>query len=149
MLKIDQEIQQKKFASPKHKALVNLLFTYGQISTLQHRTLKPYELSVQQFNLLRILRGQFPKPSSIKLITERMIDKMSNASRLVDKLLSKELVERKSSKEDRRQVDILITEKGLKTIEAASLAMENTMNVLDITDEDAEQLSVLLDKLRD
>ncbi|MDA9938204.1 MarR family transcriptional regulator, partial [Salibacteraceae bacterium] len=133
----------------KHKALVNLLFTYGQISTLQHRTLKPYELSVQQFNLLRILRGQFPKPSSIKLITERMIDKMSNASRLVDKLLSKELVERKSSKEDRRQVDILITEKGLKTIEAASLAMENTMNVLDITDEDAEQLSVLLDKLRD
>jgi len=98
---------------------------------------------------LRILRGQFPKPSSIKLITERMIDKMSNASRLVDKLLSKELVERKSSKEDRRQVDILITEKGLKTIEAASLAMENTMNVLDITDEDAEQLSVLLDKLRD
>jgi len=79
MVKINQEIQQKKFASPKHKALVNLLFTYGQISTLQHRTLKPYELSVQQFNLLRILRGQFPKPSSIKLITERMIDKMSNA----------------------------------------------------------------------
>ncbi len=148
MVKIEEEIQQKKFDSPQNKVVVNLLFTYGKISTMQHHTLKPYGLSVQQFNLLRILRGQSPKPASVKLLTERMIDKMSNASRLVDKLLIKELVERKSSKEDRRQVDIIITDKGLKTIKAASVAMEHVMNSVNMSDKDAEQLSVLLDKLR-
>lgn len=148
MVKIEEEIQQKNFDSPQNKVVVNLLFTYGKISTTQHRTLKPYELSVQQFNLLRILRGQSPKPASIKLLTDRMIDKMSNASRLVDKLLTKKLVERKNSEQDRRQVDILITDKGLKTIETASIAMENAMSSINISNEDAEQLSVLLDKLR-
>lgn len=148
MVKIEEEIQQKRFDSPQNKVVVNLLFTYGKISTTQHRTLKPYGLSVQQFNLLRILRGQSPKPASIKLLTDRMIDKMSNASRLVDKLLTKKLVERKNSEQDRRQVDILITDKGLKTIETASIAMENAMSSINISNEDAEQLSVLLDKLR-
>jgi len=148
MVKIEEEIQQKKFDNPQNKVVVNLLFTYGKISTMQHHTLKPYGLSVQQFNLLRILRGQSPKPASVKLLTERMIDKMSNASRLVDKLLIKELVERKSSAEDRRQVDIIITDKGLKTIKAASVAMEHVMNSVNMSDKDAEQLSVLLDKLR-
>ena len=148
MVKIEEEIQQKKFNSPQHKAVVNLLFTYGNISTTQYHTLKPYGLSVQQFNVLRILRGQFPKPASVKLLTERMIDKMSNASRLVDKLLTKNLVERQNSKSDRRQVDIIITDKGLKTIEAASLVMENVTSSINISNDDAEQLSVLLDKMR-
>ena len=148
MVKIEEEIQQKKFNSPQHKAVFNLLFTYGKISTTQHHTLKPYGLSVQQFNVLRILRGQFPKPATVKLLTERMIDKMSNASRLVDKLLTKNLVERKGSRSDRRQVDIIITNKGLKTIEAASLVMENVMSSINISNDDAEQLSVLLDKMR-
>lgn len=148
MLSIEEEIKQKKFESAQQKALVNLLFTHGAISTLQHHTLKPFGLSIQQFNLLRILRGQHPNPASVKLLSERMIDKMSNASRLVDKLLAKDLVERKSCEHDRRQVDIIITKKGLEVTALASKKIELATSNLSITSEESEQLSNLLDILR-
>lgn len=148
MVKIEEEIQQKEFSSPQQKVIVNLLYTHGKIGSVQHRTLKPFGISIQQFNLLRILRGQHPEPASVKLLTERMLDKMSNASRLVDKLLAKDFVERQVSKYDRRQVDIVITKKGKKVTEEASTALDKAMSAFSLNDKDAEQLSKLLDKLR-
>ena len=99
---------------------------------------------------MRILRGRGNQPSTIKLLTERMLDKMSNASRLVDKLKEKGYVERKECPEDRRRVDILITDAGLDIIERASLAVEKSRNVSfnSLTEDESDQLSFLLDKLR-
>ncbi|MCX7723608.1 MAG: MarR family transcriptional regulator, partial [Verrucomicrobiae bacterium] len=82
-----------------------------------NNVLSKFDLTPQQFNLLRILRGQYPSPASISLIKERMLDKMSDASRLVDRLIQKKLVERKICSQDRRKVDVIITRKGLKLLE--------------------------------
>ena len=87
VMRIEDEIKQKSFKSKKEKALVNLVFTYNWIKEKRSKTYKEFGLSSQQFNILRILRGQHPNAASVKLLTERMLDKMSNASRLVDKLL--------------------------------------------------------------
>jgi len=149
-MKIEEEIKQKKFKSVHHKAHINLLFTASWLSQHSAKLLKPYKLSWQQFNILRILRGINPEPATIKLLTERMIDKMSNASRLVEKLMQKGYVERKTCPYDRRRVDIRITGQGLKVLEDISGILEEGLNrkMDSLSQEDAEQLNGLLDKLR-
>ncbi len=150
-MKIEEEIkQQKPFSTPYQKASVNILFTASWLSARQSDLLKPYGLTIQQFNILRILRGLKGEPATVKVLTERMIDKMSNASRLVDKLLAKDLVMRQECREDRRRVDIFITEKGLELLEQASNGLENSYRpeFLGISEEEAAILSDLLDKLR-
>ena len=114
------------------------------------QSLKPYGISWQQFNILRILKGMHPKPATVKLLTERMIDKMSNASRLVEKLKKKGFVERQASDIDRRRVDIVITEEGMNLIAKASQDLEKDMfgNMANLPEEEAVQLNGLLDKLR-
>ncbi len=149
-MKLEEAIQQSKFISEHQKAHLNILFSASWLSQRSATLLKPYGLSWQQFNVLRILRGRHPEPATVKLLTKRMIDKMSNASRLVDKLLSKGLVVRTTSKEDRRRVDISITETGLKVLAEASATLENGMR-LDkgyLTCAEAEELNRLLDKIR-
>ena len=84
---------------------------------MQIEIFKPFDLTLQQYNVLRILRGQYPNPITVIAIIERMLDKMSNASRLVDKLLAKDLVIRRLCPHDRRAVDVIITEKGLELLE--------------------------------
>lgn len=86
---IDDEIKQTVWKSPYQKAVVNTMFTSRVIEEQSARRLKPYDLTSQQFNILRIIRGQKGQPASVKLLVERMLDKSSNASRLVDKLLEK------------------------------------------------------------
>ena len=113
---LEQDIQQESFKSEYHKLVVNIAYTQSFLNGKLNKFLKPYDLSMQQFNVLRILRGQHPEPVSINSITERMIDKMSNASRLVEKLRKKEMVERSVCKEDRRQADIKITDTGLQAL---------------------------------
>ncbi|EJF52917.1 transcriptional regulator [Saprospira grandis DSM 2844] len=150
-MKIEEEInQQRPFKSMYHKVGVNILFTASWLSKLQTDVLKPYDLSVQQFNILRILRGMRGKPATVKLLTERMIDKTSNASRLVEKLQRKGLVLRKSCKQDRRRVDIYIEEEGLKVLAEASAQLEVQMAdcMSHLEQEEAGQLSNLLDQLR-
>lgn len=149
-MKIEDEIQQKKFKSEYQKAHINILFTAAWLGQQTQHILKPLGISSQQFNILRILRGMHPQPASVKLLTERMIDKMSNASRLVDKLEAKELVRRSESGADRRRVDVLITAKGLSLIEKASLQVEGRLHqdMALLTDEEAARLNELLDKLR-
>lgn len=150
-MRIEEEIKQKKFRSVHHKAHINVLFTASWLSQHSARLLKPYKISWQQFNILRILRGMYPEPATVKLLTERMIDKMSNASRLVEKLKLKGYVERTVCPSDRRRVDIRITEQGLKALENISRVMEDGLHrqMDNLSEEDAEQLNGLLDKLRD
>lgn len=150
-MKIEQEIQQKQFKNQYQKAHINVLFTAAWLSQAASCVLKPYKISQQQFNILRILRGMHPEPATVKLLTGRMIDKMSNASRLVDKLSKKGLVERKICPHDRRRVDIRITRKGLSLLAEASEAMEAGLEAkMDtLTCEEATELNRLLDKMRD
>ena len=149
-MKIEDEINQKKFKNEYQKLAINTLFTATWISSANMYSLKPYGISWQQFNILRILKGMHPQPATIKLLTERMIDKMSNASRLVEKLKKKGLVERQSCDIDRRRVDIVMTEKGMDLIAKASRDLEKDMfaNMANLSEEEAEQLNSLLDKLR-
>ncbi|MEZ4984869.1 MAG: MarR family transcriptional regulator [Saprospiraceae bacterium] len=149
-MKIEEALQQKKFSSEYQKAHLNILYTAAWLNQVTASVLKPYGLSSQQFNILRILRGRHPAPASVKLLTERMIDKMSNASRLVDKLLEKGYVERIPCDSDRRRVDVSITDAGLKTLAAASTKMDDTLAQLKgtLALEEAELLNSLLDKMR-
>lgn len=115
-MKIEEEIKQSQFRSPLHRLLVNLMFTNNWLCDSQMRLLKPFGLTLPQYNVLRILRGQHPNPVRINDISERMLDKMSNASRLVDKLVLKKLVIRTECPTDRRAVDVLIADKGLSLL---------------------------------
>jgi DNA-binding MarR family transcriptional regulator len=148
-MKLEQEISQKTFRNNYHKAIVNLIFTYNWLYEKHSKLLKPYGISIQQFNLLRILRGQYPNPATVKLIKERMLDKMSDASRLVEKLRIKGMVDRNICPEDRRTVDVIITEKGLKLLEKTD-KMEKDFNQLlsNLKSNEIDQLNVLLDKIR-
>ena len=150
MTSIEQAIQQTKFEDPYHRAQVNVIFTSAWLNQRTARVLKPFGLSLQQFNILRILRGRGDEPSSVRLLTERMIDKMSNASRLVDRLSDKELVRRTECPTDRRRVDIVITPAGLELLEDASAAVDAVRQeaFLALTPEEATQLSGFLDRLR-
>ncbi len=149
-MKIEEAIQQKKFVNPHHKMTLNILYTAGQILSRNTRILRPFNISQQQFNILRILRGMHPEPATVKLLTERMLDQMSNASRLVEKLKQKGLVKRTTCENDRRRVDISITEAGLQLLAEASEKLESDMEYMNanLTPEEALQLSDLLDKAR-
>ena len=148
-MKLESEIKQESFRSEYQKLIVNVLYTGGWLSLKSHGMLKPFNLTNQQYNILRILKGQHPNPSTINLLIERMMDKMSNASRIVDRLESKKLVLRKPKSEDRRCVDVIITEKGIRLLEkiqSSELDFEN--NIKNISISEAKMLNELLDKLR-
>ena len=148
-MRIEDEIKQSAFKDSLQKTQVNLLFTASWVSQLTNEALKYHGLTPQQFNILRILRGQYPKPASVKLLTARMIDKMSNASRLVDKLRDKNYVKRKVCPTDRRKVDIVITQLGLDTLHSAIEDLEARMSTaMNLSDEEFVMLNELLDKLR-
>ncbi len=149
-MKIEEAIQQKKFESEFQKAHINILFTANWLSQSLGPALEPLNLTWQQFNILRILRGMHPEPASVKVLTERMIDKMSNASRLVEKLKQKGMVERKACPADRRQVDIVLTDKGQEILEVASngIAQMTQDTFASLTEEEGQTLNRLLDKIR-
>lgn len=149
MGKIEDAIRQKEFKDPYNKAVVNLLFTHSYLVTAQNTLFKPYDISPEQYNVLRILRGQNGVPTTVSSIQERMLNKMSNASRLVEKLKMKELIIREECPTDRRQVDVLITEKGLDLLKTLEKQVEEAnRKTLRLTLEEVNQLNDLLDKLR-
>ena len=149
-MKLEQEIQQKKsFQSQYHKLGVNITYTHYWVQDRLKQFLKPHGVSLQQYNILRILRGQYPNPSRINLLKERMIDKSSDASRLVERLRSKGLVERVTNAQDRRAVDTLITKKGLDLLERIdSINHEFDSIFHNITQQEAEIVNDILDKMR-
>lgn len=147
---IEQEIKQSKFVDEHHKLAVNIMFTSSWLGGKHLQLIKPHGITMQQFNILRILRGQKGSPLSINELIERMIDKSSNASRIVDKLEEKGYVVRKTCPNDRRQVEVSITESGLAFVGSLDEPMNNMRTFLgNLTEEEAQLMNSLLDKLRD
>ncbi|ADY52630.1 regulatory protein MarR [Pseudopedobacter saltans DSM 12145] len=148
-MELEKEIRNNRFESNFNKVVVNIIYTYGWVNNCLKSGLDKYNLTHQQYNVLRILRGQRPNPATVNLIKERMLDKMSDASRIVDRLVAKELVVRKVCEQDRRAVDITISDKGLELLDKICLD-EMTRDIIskNLTEEEAGLLSDLLDKLR-
>ena len=149
MGKIEEAIKQAQFKDVYNKAVVNLLYTHSYLVGFQTSVLKPQDISPEQYNVLRILRGQQGKPATIAAIQERMLNTMSNASRLVDKLKAKDLVKRDECPENRRKVDVLITDKGLHLLDLLEpqIAILNK-KVIHLEEAELDLLNGLLDKLR-
>lgn len=149
-MEIGKEIKQSKFKSEHQKMLINILYTSSWLASKHAVSLKPFGISQQQFNILRILRGQHPKPATVNLLIERMLDKNSNASRLVEKLRIKKLVERAVCCEDRRAVNVIITKKGLDLLTELDQNEDLFLsNLKKLSSAEAEQINLLLDKMRD
>jgi DNA-binding MarR family transcriptional regulator len=148
-MKLEEEIKQSKFRNEYHKLAVNVIYTYGWLSNLQTQLFTDYHITSNQYNILRILRGQYPNPATINLLKERMLDKMSDASRLVERLRVKGLVKRDLSSHDRRRVDVIITEKGLKLLSEMDKLNEKSDAIFkNLSLSEAKKLNDLLDKLR-
>lgn len=148
-MKIEEEIKQKSFQSEYHKLAINLKFTANWLGGLHSKVFRSHKISAQQFNVLRILKGQFPNPCSLILIRERMLDKESNASRLIDKLENSGLIKRVQCPNDRRQVEITITDQGQHLLEQVNPEIEKLNSAMNnLNEEEAKVLNNLLDKLR-
>lgn len=147
-MELEKEIFQKSFRSEHHKAMINLVYTFHWANNIARQDFLPYDITMQQFNILRILRGQYPNPSSINLLRERMLDKMCDASRMVDRLKQKELIDRCVNKKDKRSVDIMISQKGLDLLTLIDSEVNSDGPMKNITEEEARTLNTILDKLR-
>ena len=147
-MSLEKDIHQPKFKSEYQKVRVNLIFTYNWVMEQSRKFFEKADLTPQQFNILRILRGA-GKPISTLQIRQRMLDKMSDTSRIVDRLIKKELVQKVICKSDRRLVDVSISEKGmqlLKSLDFLNEQMDAELNGLSV--DEAKTLNHLLDKLR-
>lgn len=136
-----------KFKNDKIKALLNILYTANWISNYQNEFFKPFGLSPQQYNILRILEGA-KEPLKVQIIKKRMIEKSPNATRLMDKLCAKNLIERIDCPSDRRVVNVQITKKGSRLLDSINIDFDEDL-VKNLNDKEAKQLSALLDKMRD
>ena len=147
-MSIEKDIQQSKFRNEYHKTVVNLIFTYNWITEKTKQFFEKGDITSQQYNILRILRGA-GKPLSTLQIRQRMLDKMSDTSRSVDRLVKKELVQKVICKTDRRLVDVTITDAGLQLLDKLDSYNEQMDAMLEsLTEEEAKMLNNLLDKIR-
>jgi DNA-binding MarR family transcriptional regulator len=145
---IENDINQQKFRSEYQKSAINLIYTFNWISEKMKNFFEEHDITSQQFNILRILRGAH-KPLSTLQIRDRMLDKMSDTSRIVDRLVKKSFVKKNICKTDRRLVDITITKKGEKLLEDLDLRNDQMDAILsNLSEEDAKTLNHLLDKIR-
>ena len=146
---IDHDIHQSKFRNEYQRAGVNLLYTYGWVMERTKELFASEDITPQQFNILRILRGSHPQPLSTLQIRERMLDKMSDTSRIVDRLIAKGLLKKGTCKTDRRLVDVMITDKGKKLLERLDERQDELDKIVsNLSQEEAATLSKLLDKIR-
>lgn len=146
---LEEQIKQKKFESQLEKAFVNISYTNSILVGHLNKAFKEFNISIQQFNVMRILKGQHPKAVSINDITDRMVDKMSNASRLVEKLRLKGLVKREKCAFDKRQVDVKLTRKGIQMLDTLNQKLQDVqMEYSNLSEEEYGQLNDLLDKMR-
>lgn len=145
---LEKEIK-TNFENDYHKVIVNTIYTYGWVTDLLRQRLSKHQITMQQYNILRILRGQHPNPATINVLKDRMLDKMSDASRIVERLVQKGLVNRCINQKDRRAVDIIIKEKGLDLLKLLDPVI-TPIDVLknNLSEDEVQQLNYLLDKLR-
>jgi len=147
-MSIEKDISQRKFTSEYQKAMVNLVYTHNWMMEKMKLFFEKADLTTQQFNILRILRGA-GEPLSTLQIRQRMLDKMSDTSRIVDRLIKKGLTKKVICKSDRRLVDVTITEKGLKLLENLDEMQPDLDRIIQsINESEARELNNLLDKIR-
>ena len=147
-MSIEKDISQRKFNSEFQKAMVNLIYTHNWMMERMKLFFEKADLTPQQFNILRILRGA-GQPLSTLQIRQRMLDKMSDTSRIVDRLIKKGLTKKVICKSDRRLVDVTISEKGLKLLEKLDETQSDLDSIIQSLDEsEARQFNALLDKIR-
>jgi DNA-binding MarR family transcriptional regulator len=145
---LEKDIHQQVFRSEYQKSAINLIYTFNWVNEKLNRQFEPFDITQQQFNILRILRGA-GQPLSTLQIRQRMLDKMSDTSRIVDRLIKKGLVKKSTCREDRRLVDILLTDKGKKLLQMMDRLNEDMDAIFKFLSEDeARQLNMLLDKIR-
>lgn len=147
-MKIEDELK-SKFRNEYHKLMVNLMLTTSRVSECFQQTIKDYDITPTQYNVLRILRGQNQKPVSIGLIKDRMIDRNSDVSRIIERLVQKGLIERSENSEDRRQKDVLISKTGLDLLKEIDVwEKQMDQRVHHMSEPDAKKLNDALDKIR-
>lgn len=145
---IEELIKQSKFESEHHKSLISLLYLTNAITADQQQYFKQYDITPQQYNVLRILRGQLPNPATVNLIRDRMLDKSSDVSRIVERLRKAELIERLTCEKDRRAVDVIITKKGLKLLAKIDETNPSSKNAFAVLSEaEVKQFNELVDKV--
>ncbi len=147
-MKLKDELKTKGFQNEYQEAYLNVLFTASWLKSTAQRRFKPYDLSHEQYNVLRILRGSHPQCMQVKDITGRMVDRSSNTTRIIDKLVAKGWAIRKINPDNRREMQVSLTREGLDLLEVLDQEMEN-MPKMALTPEEARTLSLLLDKVRD
>ena len=147
-MSIDKDINQRKFRNEYQRAGINLIYTFNWVTEQMKQLFDQYDITAQQFNILRILRGA-GEPLSTLQIRQRMLDKMSDTSRIVDRLIKKGLVKKITCKADRRLVDVSISEKGLKLLEKMDRHDADMDAVFkNLSEPEAKTLNKLLDKVR-
>ena len=149
-MKIEDAIKQSSFRNEWQKASINIILTHSFLLKKIKTLLRPFGISIPQYNVLRILNGHFPEPISTSEIAKRMLDESSDASRIVDRMHTKGWVEKGVCKSDRRLVDVIISEKGQKLISELNKMNEDLDMILGdkLTEKESELLNNLLDKIR-
>lgn len=147
-MNVEEIIKTDKKIPLESRTIIHFMLVNNKINEAISHVLKPFDVSVQQFNVMRILRGQNGKPANLSTLNERMVTKMSNTTRLVDKLILKGFVDRKTCPSNRRKVEINITTEGKKVLKKMDTVMRNTEKSLlkSITEKELEQLNTLFNK---
>jgi DNA-binding MarR family transcriptional regulator len=148
-MKIEEALRQKKFNTPQEKAWVNLIFSSNYLIDISNNIFKQFDLTSQQYNVLRILKGRHPDNASCSSVKEVMLDKNPDLTRLCDRLVTKGLIVRDTDDNNRRQVNLRITEAGIALLDKIKPCItEHNHSLKNLSDEEAETLSNLLDKMR-
>ncbi len=148
-MKIEKAIKQQNFENPQAKAWMNLMYTYNQLTDKVNQAFKQFDITSQQYNVLRILRGRKGEPACCGEVKEVMLDKNPDLTRLSDRLIKKDLIERSVNEHNRREVQLTITKKGLDLLDKMDPVLkEHNQFLMNLSDSEAEQLSDLMDKLR-
>ena len=148
-MKLEIAIKSNKFKNETHKAGLNILYTAWWLKTLTAKELKSFDLTHEQYNVLRILKGKHPETMCVKDVASRMIEKSSNVPRIVDRLETKKLIIRKQCTIDGRQTTITLTPKGITTLEKATIKTDEIWEkIIAITDVDAIALNNILEQVR-
>jgi len=148
-MKLQEAIKTDKFRNARHMAMLNILYTAYWLKTHNNAALKSYDLTSEQYNVLRILKGKHPEPMCVKDIGSRMLEKSSNVPRIVDRLVAKNFVERSNSQEDKRETIITVTDAGLKILEQSTKALDKVAEkIIGLDEAEALELNEQLEKFR-
>jgi DNA-binding MarR family transcriptional regulator len=149
-MQLEKDLKQRSFTSDYQKALINILYTHNYLINKINYFFKDHQITRQQYNVLRILRGQYPNPATINLIKDRMLDKMSDASRIVERLRNKQLITREINSVDKRSASLRISKKGLDLLKKTDDEVKEFDEILKTLDsKEIKVLNKLLDKIRE